>query len=64
MQIFLLQLIASLYKYPKFIMYVLHNLHGQHLGLQFFIFLKAAREADSISFGTCDQIFVRSYVKD
>ena len=46
-------------------MYVLHNLHGQHLGLQFFIlFLKAAREADSISFGTCDQIFVRSYVKD
>ena len=40
-------------------MYVLHSLHGQSLGLQFFIlFLKTAREADSfISFGTCDQIF-------
>ena len=44
----------------------MHSLHGQSLGLQFFIlFLKTAREADSfISFGTCDQIFGTRYVKD
>ena len=57
---------TSLYKYPKFTTYVLHSLHGQSLGHQFFIlFLKTVREADSfISFGACDQILSPRYVKD
>ena len=60
------ELITILHKYPKFATYVLHNLHGLSLGLQFFIlFLKTAKEADSfISFGTCDQIFGPRYVTD
>ena len=43
-----------------------YSLHGQSLGVQFFIlFLKASREEDSfISFGTCNQIFDPRYVKD
>ena len=47
-------------------MLVLHSLHAQSLGLQFFIlFLKTAKEADSfISIGTCDQIFGPRYAKD
>ena len=44
-------------KYPKFTTYIFHSLHGQRLGLQFFIlFLQTVREADSFtSFGACDK---------
>ena len=59
----LIDIVLIRYKNPKLVMYVLHNLRGQKVDFQYFIFcLKVSSETeDLISSGTCSHIFEPRY---